>query len=212
MELSDAIRKRRSVRKYNDIPVSDDEISEMIEAAICAPSACNYQLWKFIVINDMSIIHRIQQKGGAYFLRDVRQAIVVVYDNQSDNLEYMDYIESASAAIQNMILKATELDIGTCWVNNLPNKRVMRRLLKIPKWYDPIAMVTMGHYLEMPRNMERKFGLEDVMSYNVFDFCTDRKSIFRLTIRRWARIIYKLVPCKSCIYGLAGKLEKKFDN
>lgn len=212
MELNEAIKNRRSIRKYNDVPVSEEDIRAIIDAAIHAPSACNLQLWKFIVINDTSVIRNIYEKGGASFLKSVHQAIVVAYDNQTDNLEYKDYIESAAAAIQNMLLKSTELGIGTCWVNNLPNKNVLRRILKIPRWYDPIALVSIGHYSDEPLPMERKFNLKDIISYNEFGFDTQKKNLSKIRFRRLARSIYKVFPFKRLLDRFADRYEKKFNN
>lgn len=213
MELDEAIKSRRSIRKYNGLPVSNEDIRSMIEAAIMAPSACNNQCWRFIVIDDSGVISQIQRKGGAEFLKQVHQGILVLYDNQTDNLEYLDYIESASAAIENMLLKATEIGVGACWVNNLPNKRVLREILSIPTHYDPIAMVTIGHYDRAPRNMPRKYDIDQVISYNkwIFEDVT-KKNLFALSFRRFTRKIYKRLPFKEFVYRIARKYEKRFDN
>ncbi len=213
MELREAIYKRRTIRIYNNEPVNDEEIKELISAAIQAPTACNFQLWKFIVINDSDILKKIHSAGGAAFLKIAKQAILVTYSNQTDNLEYRDYIESASAAIENMLLMATELGIGACWINNLPNKRKLRKIVGIPGVFDPIALITIGHYDKEPKEMVRKYSIEEVVSYNNFNFDdVEKKNSIKLFIRRLARKIYKVMPCKQVIYKVVGKLEKKFDN
>ncbi len=213
MELKEAIYKRRTIRIYNNDPVNDEEIRELISAAIQAPTACNFQLWKFIVINDLALLNKIYSAGGAAFIKNVKQAILVTYSNQTDNLEYKDFIESASASIENMLLMATELGIGTCWVNNLPNKSKLRNIFGIPRGYDPIALITIGHYDKEPKYVARKNTVDELISYNYFDFKDiEKKNQFKLWIIRVGRIMYKILPGKRFLYKIVGRLEKKFDN
>lgn len=213
MDLDKAIRNRRSVRKYNDLRVSDEELRLIIQAGTWAPSACNLQQWKFIIINQKRIFEKLYKLGTASFVRDTKQAILVLYNNQTDNVEYNDYIQSAAAAIENMLLKAYSLDIGTCWVNNLPNKRVLRKLMGIPESYDPIALITLGHYTQVLNDRDRKYTLNSQISYNRFEFDElKEKSILEVKGKRYARKIYKRLPFKIIINKWFGKLEKKFDN
>lgn len=213
MELEQAIHERRAIRKYNDRPVEKEIIIRIIEAGTWAPSACNVQGWKFIVINDVNIIRTIVKMGAATFLNSTKQAIMVLYDNQTDNLEYNDYIQSASACIQNMLLEAHSLGVGTCWVNNLPTKNKLRKLLSIPKQYSPIALISLGYYDQQINKRPRKCEVEENISYNTFDFNVEKKkNSFKLGLKRFARKIYKHLPFKNTLLRVVGKLEKKFDN
>ena len=213
MDLDLAIKERRSIRVYDNVPVSKEKLYEIIQAGVWAPSACNLQLWKFIIIDQPEILKKICELGGASFIKNVNQAIVVLYNNQTDNIEYSDYIQSGSAAIQNMLLKAHSLNIGTCWVNNLPNKKVLRKLLDIPEYYDPIAMITLGYYSQKINARDRKYDLNTQIAYNKFTFSDiDKKPWMKVKLRRCARKIYKKMPCKKVLNKFVGKLEKKFDN
>lgn len=213
MDLDNALKGRRSIRIYDDNLVSDDNIRLLIQAANWAPSACNLQQWKFIVINKTEIFEKMYKLGAASFVKKAKQAILVVYNNQTDNVEYEDYIQSASAAIENMLLKAYSMGIGTCWVNNLPNKKVLRKCFNIPKSYDPIALITLGYYSQVVNLRERKYDLDSLISYNQFEFKEIvNKSWIKVKIKRLARNIYKILPCKNVLNKFVGKLEKKFDN
>ena len=151
--------------------------------------------------------------GAATFLNSAKQAILVLYDNQTDNVEYNDYIQSASACIQNMLLKAHSIGVGTCWVNNLPTKNKLRNLLNIPKQYSPIALISLGYYEQQINNRPRKCPVEENVSYNLFDFNVEKKkNPFKLGIKRFARKVYKHLPFKKVLLKIVGKLEKKFDN
>lgn len=213
MNLDEAIVNRRSIRIYSDELVNDEIIREIIQAGTWAPSACNIQGWKFIVINEPKQIEALIKRGTAAFMKNVKQAILVVYENTTDNLEYKDHIQSASAAIQNMILKAHSIGVGTCWINNLPQKSVMRKIFKIPKSYDPIALISLGNITKNPNLRERKYILDDLISYNYFNFeKINQKSATKLFVKRIARKIYFKLPFKKLLIKFAGKFEKKFNN
>lgn len=213
MELDQAIQERRSIRKYTEVPVQKEIIQQIIEAGIWAPSACNIQGWKFIVIDEAQLLRRIAQMGAASFLTSAHQAILVLYDNQTDNLEYHDYIQSAAACIQNMLLKAHSLKVGTCWVNNLPNKKTLRRLLAIPKHYSPIALITLGYYDQEINDRPRKYTVDEATSYNRFNCIqSNKKNTVLLSARRIARRIYHILPCKKYFLKIVDRIEKKFDN
>ena len=213
MELWQAIRDRRSIRKYTGELVDQEIIYKIIEAGIWAPSACNIQGWKYIVLDSPEVIKTIYKSGGASFLQNVKQAIVVLYENQTDNVEYQDHIQSAAASIQNMLLMAHSLKVGTCWVNNTPNKRILRRILNIPFSYDPIAIITIGYYDYIPNDRKRKYSVQELISYNKFDFdIVSSKSRIKVAIKRFCRKIYKILPGKVVLLKIVGKFEKKFDN
>ncbi len=214
MELQEAIRGRRSIRAYHDKPVDDETVRKIIEAGTWAPSACNNQAWRFIVINDRSILQKLYKLGSATFVKDAHQAILVVYNNQSDNLEYRDFIQSGAATIQNMCLMAYSLGVATCWVNNLPNKGVLRREFGIPRNYDPIAMLTLGYPLRDVIDRPRKNPLDDLISYNRYETHgqEEYKPVVSAWVKRITRKLYKAVPCKPIFRKIADKFEKKFDN
>lgn len=213
MELDTAISGRRSIRKYTAKKVTEEELQNIIRAGVWAPSACNLQQWKFIIIDQPEIFEKLYQMGSASFIKQVKQAILILYNNQTDNLEYSDYIQSASAAIENMLLKAYSLNIGTCWVNNLPNKKQLRGLFSIPASYDPIALITLGYFEQKVNERPRKYDLDTMIAYNRFDFQEiEQKSWWKVYLKRIARKIYKIAPCKPLLLKFVGKLEKKFDN
>lgn len=213
MELDQAIRERRSIRKYSTTPVQKEIIHQIIEAGIWAPSACNIQGWKFIVIDEPQLLQQIAQMGAASFLTSVHQAILILYDNQTDNLEYHDYIQSAAACIQNMLLKAHSLKVGTCWINNLPKQNALRKLLAIPKHYSPIALITLGYYDQEINDRPRKYTVEEATSYNKFySIQSNKKNAVLLSVKRIARRIYHVLPCKKYLLKIVNRIEKKFDN
>lgn len=222
MTLDLALHSRRSIRRYNAIPIQEEQIFKIVEAAMWAPSACNKQAWRFIYLDDPGQIKKISDNGAASFITPslqgggVNQAILVIYDNRIDNIEYHDDLQSAAAAIENMMLKACELGIAACWVCNLPSKRKLRKLFGIPRWYDPVALVALG-YSDLPaRDMCRKYTVEQVLHRNTFDVekdkGTEQQPTLKIAVRRFLRRIYLHLPKAKFVRKLVDFFEKKFEN
>lgn len=213
MDLDTALTQRRSVRIYSDKLVENSVIEQIIEAGTWAPSACNIQGWKFIIIDKKPLFEKILKHGAAAFLKSAHQAILVLYNNNTDNIVYSDHIQSASACIENMLLKAYSLGVGACWINNLPEKKTLRRIFNIPDHYDPVALVSIGYALQEPNQRPRKYSLDKLIAYNTFAF--DRmegRGGIKLKMKRLVRAAYYKFPFKSKIMKIAGRFEKKFDN
>ncbi len=215
MDIEQTIFQRRSIRKYNEKPVEIEVIKKIIEAGTWAPSACNVQGWRFIVIDDPTVINEILKNGAAAFLKNVRQAILVIYNNQSDNDSYKDYIQSASACIENMLLMAHSYNVGTCWINFLPSKKKLRQILNIPDYFEPIALISLGYYDQKINEYKRKYTVDEIISFNDYEF-DDHNLItvskIKLRLKRLARKIYFLFPYKNILTKILNKVEKKFNN
>jgi len=162
MELDDVICKRRSIRKFSNNPVEKNKIREIIEAGVQAPSACNFQAWKFRILTDKEK-EKVVNLGGADFIKDSPTAILVVY--HISNEVYYAHIQSASACIQNMILKATDIGLGSCWVSHLPSKKILKRLLKIPSQYEIIACVVFGYPTNKSKIIKRKQDYDNLFVF-----------------------------------------------
>jgi len=169
MNIDKAIHSRRSVRIFTEQLVDLEFIHQIIDAGRWAPTATNKQEARFIYIDDKNIISKLCSLGTAYFVENCQQMVLVLYDNRIDNVEYHDDVLSAAAVIQNMLLKATQLGIGTCWVANLPSKAALRKLFDIPAYYDPISLIVLGHAVRKPKEVKRKQGLDAILFYNCFD-------------------------------------------
>lgn len=202
MEFEKVVFGRRSVRKFKNIAVEKEKIDKIIEAAIYAPSATNKQAWKFIIVDDENIKEQICKfngsivKVGADIIYNAPVGILVLYRNDvSKNYKlYKDTIQSASAAIENMLLRAYDLGLGSCWLCKLPLPSKMRMIFSIPKKYDIIAYVALGyaheefdsHTLRHFNDNEtlagyraRKYSVNDVTSYNRFEEKSECKETYK---------------------------------
>ena len=147
-DLIDAIFSRRSIRKYTDEPVSEDDIKTMLEAAMAAPSANNSQPWHFVVVTKRATLDELAEAHPyGKMLAQATLCIVVCGDPTiSDSWE-----QDCSAAIENLLLAVAALDLGAVWLGAHPReKRVAftQRILSIPENIIPVNLVSIGHPAE----------------------------------------------------------------
>jgi nitroreductase len=211
-DLDEIVYGRRTIRHYSDKKIAPEVYEELISAAVQAPSACNRQEWRFLVVEDKRLLHWLFEEGGATFIDHVPQGILVLHVNRTDNKAYWDPIQSAAAAIMLLQLKAYALGIGSCWVCHLPPKREIRRKFNIPSYYDPIAFVTLGYWTREPARRPRKVAVKSLLAYNRFAFDEPPLPVFdvRVFLRLWARRLYYLFPWRKHLYPWVRKYEKKF--
>lgn len=198
MNIIEALGKRRSIRTYKPDTVPRDLLMTILEAAQMAPSACNKQNWQFIIIEDDSLKQKLVKMGAAIFIKNAPVGILVLYDNRTQNIEYSDHIQSGAAAIQNMLIAASDLGIGACWVCHLPPKRQLRKLFNIPWHLDPIAYIPMGYpKISVHPTRPRKCNIQHLISYNQFNATEDIPKRSVGTILRIILIkIYYLLPMR----------------
>lgn len=154
MDLLEGIFKRRSIRKYADTPVSDEEIHTLLEAAMHAPSACNKRPWEFYVVKNQETREKLRSIHR--YANIVSPLVIVVVANTKRSLSSRlndFYIQDCSAAIENILLASMQLNLGTCW-NGIyptiaPTKRV-REILNLEDTMVPIGLIHIGHPLEEP--------------------------------------------------------------
>ena len=143
MELFEAIRNRRSIRRFTSEPVSRSQIETILEAGLWAPTACNSQLWRFLVLTRDSLGQLADCARNVVEL-DPAACIFVLYDRRY-NPEHSARAQSAAAAIQNMLLAAHGLGLGTLWMCGYGDEARIKRVLGVPEAYEIMAAVLIGH-------------------------------------------------------------------
>lgn len=179
MDLEKAIYGRRSIRKFKNKAVDSSLLYKIIEYGMQAPSACNIQGWKFIIIDNPGLKKWFVESGSPIFIHESPVGILVSYDKRTANKEYKDYIQSAAAAIQNMLLAAHSFNLGACWICRLPSQETMRKMFKIPNEYDIIAYIALGYPSFAPKQVSRKYTLDEAVSKNIFKGKITKSSIKR---------------------------------
>ncbi|KXS40184.1 MULTISPECIES: nitroreductase family protein [unclassified Candidatus Frackibacter] len=173
-EILDLIKKRKSVRKYEEKEVEDEKIEKLLEAAILAPSAGNRQPWKFIVIKDEDIISKVTSDPVSRFNQGwmdngVPLMIAVCADPKVSAKKYGDRgrtlyaIQDTAAAIQNIMLTAAGLGLGTCWIGAFDEVEVSN-MLELEPGLRIYGMITVGYPAKESKRPSRK-PLSDVVRY-----------------------------------------------
>lgn len=187
MTISECIYTRRTIRQFESKKLEADIIQQLIEAAVQAPSACNFQAWKFIVIDDDDVKNSIVNAGGSKIIQTAPQGVFVVYRNDIlvTGRKHGDYIQSASAAIMNLLLTAHDKKLGACWICDLPKQKTLRKILELPHNFSVIAYIALGYPLKKQKNTDaqikyhygdsdsynqhkRKYSYEQIICYNQF--------------------------------------------
>ena len=214
MKLENTIKSRRSIRGFTKKRINKDILLKIIDIARWAPSNCNTQGWRFIIVDNPKLQKKMISNGGSPVIRQAQQGILVLYDNQSDNKEYLDYVQSAAAAIQNMIVYAHSLGLGACWICHLPRKNVLRKIFRIPTEFDPIAYIAVGYPLKTAVQVKRKYNLQQIVSFNKFTSLSRgiKKSVFLKSIFRRCYYLLPAVLKKLVNPYVDRKFVKKFKN
>jgi nitroreductase len=167
MDVLEAIRDRRSIRKYKDDPVEDDKLEKVLEAGRWAPSASNKQPWHFIVVRDPGTRNTMaNQHTYGRFMAESPVVIVVLGDPEA-HPKY--YLADPHNAVQNMLLAAYAQGLGTCWmgVRDTSIEPKFKKLLDIPDKYRVICCVSLGYSRTTPTKSRKP--LEDIVSYGKYE-------------------------------------------
>jgi nitroreductase len=163
MDLFSVIKKRRSCRQFDRKPVRKPDLEKIVDAARLAPSGYNIQPWHFIVVTDPDSIQRISKADE--WIADAGAVILVVMDpTESDFI-----IEDASSAIVSMLLAATALGYGSCWVEGdvVPFENEFKKSFSIPEELKLFAMVPIGVHSAQVTPKDKK-SLTEVLHWDSF--------------------------------------------
>lgn len=148
----ETIFKRRSIRRYSDKEVEQEKLDILLKTAMSAPTACNNQSWEFVVITDKSLLTRLRQflEYGPY---EAPMAIIPCHNPKYVRNPRCEpfWQQDISAAIENMMIAAVSLDLGTVWLGVYPKQDIIsfiRKLIKIPEEVIPLAVILVGYPAE----------------------------------------------------------------
>jgi nitroreductase len=161
MDVFEAIRKRRSIRKYTDAAIPKKDLETIVDAARLAATGSNKQPWDFIVVTDKATIAKFKAAGEWI---EQAPAVIAVFMDPSSRW----WVEDGAAAIENMMLAAVALGYGGCWVegNALPREGEFKELLGVPENKRILALVPIGVPAESP--VKEKKPLSEVIHWEKF--------------------------------------------
>lgn len=160
MDLFEALHTRRSIRAFTAEPVSEADLETVLRAAMAAPSAGNAQPWHFVVIEDRAILDAIPAiHPHAAMVTSAPLAIAVVAELALEKYPGFGYWTlDCSAAVENLMLAARGLELGTVWCGIYPRPERMEglgRLLRLPDGVKAHALVVMGHPAQAFKRVDR---------------------------------------------------------
>ncbi len=178
--LDSVIMKRKSVRMYDEREVDVQLLKTIIASSRFAPSACNIQPWRFIVVTDEKKVSLLNDAalGGIVSNQWARSAPAWIIACAKKNLFVHDiaarfkripyhYLDMG-AAIEHILLKAAECGLGTCWIGWF-NKRAVRGILRIPRDIEIISAITIGYESKNAKQRERtRLALNEIAHHNEY--------------------------------------------
>ena len=157
MQLDKAIRERRSIRKYTNKKVSFSDITEICDVARLAPMAANMFTLKILIVSDKEKIKKMTEMAQQPFIADVSYVLVICSNKKNIVKTYGNWgvksaRQQAGAAIENILLKITDLGLSSCWLGWFDDKAI-KNLLKIPEDIDIEALLPIGYAAEKPKKI-----------------------------------------------------------
>jgi nitroreductase len=173
VELFEAISRRVSVRVFKGDSLGEGDLERILGAAILAPSAGNLQPWSFVVTKGGALKEALAEAALSQSFMAKAPIIITVCAVEDDSAaRYGDRgrefycIQDTAAAIQNILLSATALGYGTCWIGAFDEDAV-RQVLGIPAGVRPVALIPLGLPGEYPPRVTRK-PLEAVLRHETY--------------------------------------------
>lgn len=161
--MIEEIKTRRSIRKYQNKEVSKDLLTELLKAAMHAPTARNKQEWRFIVSNNRETLDAIA-KIPAYKMLEGAGAVIITLGDLTVNEEAFCYVDCA-AATENILLEAKSLGLGTCWCAIEPREdrsNALKECLNIADNLFPVSLISIG-YPNEEKGIEDRFDENKVI-------------------------------------------------
>jgi len=154
------INTRRSVRKFRSTPVSDEDIHDLLEAAMNAPSAVNEQAWQFVVMSAKVLDDFLSINGNTP--KSAPVAILVCQDLPAEKANGYS-VQDCAAATQNILLAAHAKGLSAVWTTIFPhNVKAVQSLLNIPENVQPFSCVPIGYSAEGEKNTASRFSEKKV--------------------------------------------------
>ncbi|WP_305514461.1 nitroreductase family protein [Methanobrevibacter sp. V14] len=156
MGLMDVMLKRRSTRKFGDEQITKEELDKILQAALLAPTSMNRKPCNFMVVERAETLEKLSKSKnhGADLIKGANKAIVVIADTMIADT----WCEDSSIALTYMHLMATELEVGSCWVqihlrskDGIDSEEIVRDILKIDNHYRIVGILALGHSEDIPK-------------------------------------------------------------
>jgi len=171
MELLDAIRNRRSIRKYKPDPIPNEDIGYVLNAARLAPSWKNKQCWKYVVVKNKETIKKIAsaRPKSQNWLSESPIIIVACADpDESGHREGKDYyLVDIGISFEHLLLAARDRGLGTCWIGEF-EENIVKEAIRIPDNVRVVAYTPLGYPAEEKDEITDRKPHEETIFYEEY--------------------------------------------
>lgn len=154
MEFAEVMRKRRSVRHFNNkMSVTDDDVRGLLAAAVSAPTAGNIQPWRFVVLRSLESRERLAAALGQKWATAAPVVVVVCVDPRPCSARYGERgerlyaIQDTAAAVENILLSAVDKGLASCWIGAFDTAAVAQAI-GVTAPISPVAILPVGYSAE----------------------------------------------------------------
>jgi len=151
MDALEAIRTRRSIRRFTQQAVSEEVLDQLLAAAMAAPSAGNEQPWQFVIVRDPQMRERLPSAHPYAQMASHAPVVAVVCGDLSQERHKGFWVQDCAAATENLLVAARASGLGAVWCGVYPREdrvRALQSLLSLPKTVIPFALVPIGYPAE----------------------------------------------------------------
>jgi len=154
MDTFEVIKKRRSVRNYTGEAIPKEKLEKIVDAGRWAPSGYNRQPWDFIIVTNREMIENL--KIAANWMENAAAIIVVILDPKVSKF----WLEDGAAAIENILLAATALGYGACWLQGYtePREETFKEFLGVPPHKRLLTLIPIGVPVNWPEKEKKSLG------------------------------------------------------
>jgi len=179
MDFNKVIKTRTSIRNFSSKKVNYEKVIDAIESANLAPSPGNLSILKYIIIDNPETIQKIAQACQQKFITKAQYIIAVCSDSKQTKIMFdtrtKKYIRQHSgAAIENFLLKITDMGLASCWVGAYSDITI-KRILKIPDEIEVEAILPIAHKSKIKTKQKPKSNLNNLIYFDVWKNKTKEK-------------------------------------
>jgi len=172
MDFKELAQRRYSVRSYQSKPVEKEKLIALVESALLAPSAVNFQPWKLVIVTEPALLAQLHGCYHREWFRSAPACIVAIGDHDkgwhrpTDGKDYTDM--DVTIAIDYLMLAATEIGLGTCWICHF-NAEKCASIFNLPSNLEVIAMIPVGYPLDEGIPEKKRKTMDELVLWNCFE-------------------------------------------
>lgn len=171
MVVLDVIKERGSVRRYEDRPIAEEILKQVLEAARLAQSAGNRQPWEFVVIQGKDMKKKLASAAEPFAAEAAAVIVCIAHPENCGHVGPMDsFLVDVAIAVENMALVSWELGLGSCWIGAYDEEQI-KQLLGIPENLSVVSLLTLGYPAEKPATQtirQRRKPLTQIIHYEKY--------------------------------------------